>query len=130
MAQNLRVDLSSLTAMRHTVISLRCIPQNSRLSATSGATNREYLFWTEFFFHGSEIMTRAHVQEWSILNSYGKLLAIRSWSQLQITPLPRYPESNLGNQVRNRSLSAHPKKAARVKPLKPRDTRRMIPSTI
>jgi hypothetical protein len=28
MAQHLRVDLSSLTAMRHTVISLRCIPQN------------------------------------------------------------------------------------------------------
>jgi hypothetical protein len=45
----------------------------SRLSATSGATNREYLFWTEFFFHGGEIMTRAQCKRMLNLEQLGQI---------------------------------------------------------
>src|SRR5258707_13147100 len=53
----------------------------SRSGSTSRTLNSKYLFWAEFSFHGVEIMPQTHVQEWSIVNSYRKLRAIRSESQ-------------------------------------------------
>ncbi len=74
-------------------------------------------------------MPRTHVQEWSILNSYGKLLAVRSWSHnSNYTTTQRRRIETLG--IRADTVRFSTDTESRAKPLKPRVTRRMIPSRI
>jgi hypothetical protein len=47
----------------------------SRRSTTGRAMDSEYLFRTERFLHGREIMSQTDVQECSILNTYRPLPA-------------------------------------------------------
>jgi len=76
----------------------------SRPSTASGATNRQYLFWTEFFFHGGEMMPPNPSTGMVNLEQLWQI----TWpfalgASFKLTPLPRYPELNLrirANSVR------------------------------